>query len=637
MPYSRFLIALATTSLIPFFALAEDNDENPKIENLIITGTLFETPLDQAGRSVSIITSDQIELRQQRFLFEALTTVPGLQITQTGSFGGVTSVSVRGLDSDQTLVVLDGVVLNNPGSFGTTFNFANFDTADIEQIEVIRGAQSTLYGSDAIGGVINIVSSAGKGDLAGSGFIEGGSFGTFRGGVNLRGGTERFSGRLSLNGVRTSGFSSALLASEFDDTGSLVQIIGPDGLPLPATEDDGFESFAVSAKGAYKVTDELRTEVVLRYQDSENDFDGFAGAPVDQVAVGETEELVVGGFVYYDMFDGRLSHRASVTFTSNNSINFVEESDGDSTESVLDFDSQGTRLSYEYRGQAQIIDQVALIFGAEYEVQEAVTEVGFGGDQEIETASGYGLLQVAPIERVSLTAGIRHDTSSEFGSETVFNAAGSIRIPIIETTLRGSYSEGFRAPSAGELGFNPDLFAEFSTGWDIGLERSFFEDRVTASITYFDQEVDDLIAFDLALFTFANVQEFDTSGIELAIGAQILPTLRLDIAYTHLDAFNVSTTLAGTNQPDDRFNAEISWQPIEKLNLSAGVLFNGPEPDAGIFLDAFTLLSLRAEYALTDRIDLTLRINNATDADFIDNAGFGTPPISAFGGIRARF
>ncbi len=579
-------------------------------DQIMVTGTLIPTPVNQEGRSVSIITAEDIELRQHRFVFEALQEIPGVQVTRSGSFGSSTDVSIRGLDSDQTLVIQDGVVLNNPGSFGNSFNFANFDTSDVERIEVIRGAQSTLYGSDAIGGVINIVTKDGSEGFGSSGFVEGGSFGTFRGTATVRGGTRKVSGRATVSGITTRGFSSAEEANG-------------------NTEDDGFENITFSAKGRFQPLETLRLNGVVRYQNSENEFDGFAGQPVDADEVSQTEELALGGFATLETFSGKLNHCASMTYTRVDRLNL--------TDGQPSFDSLGTRISYEYQATTKPLEQATLLFGAEHDVQEATTEVGFGGNQEIKTTSGYGLLQVTPHERVMLSAGIRHDSSSDFGAKTPFNGAGAVQLPGIDLTLRGSYSEGFRAPTAGELIFNPDLFAEYSSGWDIGLERSFWSERVRLAVTYFDQQVEDLIAFDLAEFTFVNIQEFETSGVETS--AHLIPhdKLVVDLNYTYLDAFNVSTTITAGNQPKHRFNAAIAWTPMNRLTLSSSVLFNGQELDRSFTLDSFTLVTLRAEYALTDQLDFTVRIENLTDVNYQDNAGFGTAPLSAFAGLRMRF
>ncbi|MEO1656994.1 MAG: TonB-dependent receptor [Pseudomonadota bacterium] len=609
---STAALAIILPPLLVTSALAQiDENETPKDDVIVVTGTRLPTPLDQVGRSVSVLTGDEIQLRQQQFLYDALAAVPGVQLLRTGSFGSAATVSIRGLDSDQTLVVQDGVVVNDPSSFGNGFDFSTFDTSDVERVEVIRGAQSTLYGSDAIGGVINIVTKDGRDGFGGDALVEVGSFDTVRAGANIYGGNDTASGRISVAGFTTNGFSSADEASG-------------------NTEDDGFDNLTVSAKGRYEPTDALRFDLVTRYQNGENEFDGFgSGGPVDADEVGETESLTVAGFATHTALDGVIENRVGITYLRNDRLNV--------TEGVTSFDALGTRISYEYQGTIRPTDKISIVAGAEYDEQESEVAVGFGGNQEIETTSGFGLVQLSPTETVTLNVGVRHDTSDTFDAETTFNASAAVTVPQTGTILRGSYSEGFRAPTAGELGFNPDLFAEFSDGWDIGLEQPVANGRARFSATYFDQKIDDLIAFDLADFTFVNIQEFESKGVEIALDADLYGWLTFRSAYTYVDATNVTTTNAALNQPDHRVNVEIAAQATDRLTLSVGINHNSSELDGVNTLDAFTLLSLRGQYALNDAIELFARVENATDADYQDNFGYGTAPVSAFGGVRTRF
>lgn len=602
---AAILAAPLLTLALP--ATAEETDDR---DTIIVTGTRFETPLDQIGRSVSVINAEEIELRQQRFLYDAINSLPGVQIIRSGSFGALSSVSLRGLPSGQTLVVQDGVVLNNPSSFGNSFDFANVDTAMIERIEVLRGAQSTLYGSDAIGGVINIITKDGRDGLGGEAFVEGGSFGTLRGAASLLGGDDQISGRLTISGVSTRGFSSA------DEANG-------------NTEDDGFENFTVSSKSRFAPSDNLIFDLIAQYQDSENEFDGFASDPVDGDEIGETEELSIAGFATHTSFEGILENRLSINYLRNDRLNL--------TNGAPSFDALGTRMSYEYQGTINPADWVSVIGGAEYDKQESQITVGFGGNQEIDTYSGFGLVQLQPASFVTLNAGVRHDASSDFSNETTFSVSAAFEIPQTKTILRGSYAEGFRAPTAGELGFNPNLFAEFSDGWDIGVEQPLFDGRARLSATYFDQTIDDLIAFDLAAFTFVNIQMFSTKGVEIALDANVTDWLNLTASYTYTDAINLSTNIAAGNQPDDRFSVELTAHPYERLTLSAGILYNGEEFVGATILDDFVLVNIRAAYSVSDQLELFARVENATNAEYQDNLGYGTAPASTFGGVRARF
>lgn len=580
-------------------------------DTIIVTGTRFATPLDQVGRSVSVVTAEDIKERQQNFIYDAISTTPGVQVVRSGSFGALSSVSLRGLPSAQTLVVQDGIVLNDPSSFNNAFNFANFDTGDVERIEVLRGAQSTLYGSDAIGGVVNIITKDGRDGFGGEAFVEGGSFGTFRGGASLLGGNETASGRFTINGVTTSGFSTA------DEANG-------------NTEDDGYDNITLSSKGRFAPTENIEFNVIARYQDSRSEFDDFGAQPIDGDGVAETEQLSLAGVATHTSFGGSVKNRVTISYLRTDALNMEN--------GAVSFDALGDRVSYEYQGTFTPTEGVSVIAGAEYDQQKSEVTVGFGSSQEIETTSGFGLVQLQPVSFITLNAGVRYDSSSDFGNETTFTASTAIRIPQTGAVLRGSYSEGFRAPTAGELGFNPDLFAEFSDGWDIGIEQPFGNGRASISVTYFDQHIDDLIAFNLADLNFVNIQEFATKGIEIAATADVTNWLSISGAYTYIDAFNVSTTIAAGGQPDHRFNAQLAFRPSERLSFSTGINFNGRETFfGGVTLNSFTLVNVRGAYELTDKFEVFARIENVTDAEYQDNAGYGTAPLSAFGGVRARF
>ncbi|MEL7030358.1 MAG: TonB-dependent receptor, partial [Pseudomonadota bacterium] len=375
-------------------------------------------------------------------------------------------------------------------------------------------------------------------------------------------------------------------------------------------EDDGFDNITVSSKARFQPSDTLVFDAVVRYQDSENEFDGFdfvTGA-ADADEVGETEELSIAGFATHTLLDGRLENRLSATFLLNDQVNL---SDG-----VPSFDAEGTRFSAEYQGTMRLTDWITMIAGAEYDVQESKVAVGFGGNQEIDTISGFGLVQLQPLPFVTLNAGIRHDASPDFSDETTFSVSGVIEAPQTGTLLRGSYAEGFRAPTAGEFSFNPDLFAEFSDGWDIGLEQPLLGDVARFSVTYFDQAIEDLIAFDLNAFTFVNIQEFKSEGVEVALDARVTEWLTVNAAYTYTDALNLSTEIAAGNQPNDRFTVEFAAEPTDRLSLSLGISYNGSEEDGANRLDDFVLVNLRGAYALTDRLEVGVREILDTSEDF---------------------
>ncbi len=651
-PKSLFLLSMMGVFIqIPAHSLAQENtgdpsgcsnqetsgtifcDEDIQDNNtIIVTGTRFATPIEQVGRSVSIVTLEDIQQRQQRFLFDTLTNVPGVQAIRSGSFGGLTSVSIRGLPSDQTLLVQDGIVSNNPAFFGNSFDFANFDSNDIERVEILRGAQSTLFGSDAIGGVINIITKDGRDGFGADAFVEGGSFGTFRGGATLVGGNELLSGRVSVSGITSSGFSSA---DEADGN----------------TEDDGFRNITLSSKIRAQLNENLSLQGVIRYSDSHNEFDGFPPptfALGDTDATGDTRDLSLGGYINYVALEGKIENRFSVSYYDSAIIN---EEGG-----FVTFDPDGSRLSYEYLGTLRPFENLTLIAGFEFERERSSSSFTPPEGLDNSTTSGFGLAQWQPVEYATLEGGFRIDNTSSFGSETTFSGSASVRVPNTGLTLRGSYSEGFQAPTAGELDFNlaqtatftfdPDidlfLTPETSSGWDVGFDYVFLSDRIEFQATYFDQQVDDLVTFLFVAGSpnfgaFINIEEFDTRGVEIGTRIRLSNSLDLSASYTYVDALNITTNTTAGGQPENRFSAELAYQPIEKLTLSAGVIFNGQETVSFQTLDSFTLLNLRAAYQISDHLEVFARVENATDADYQDNVGFGTAPASVFGGIRVNY
>jgi len=598
------IIAMLALSSQAGFAQEAIDDE------IIITGTKIPTALEDAITAVSVITAEDIEIGQIRLLSDALTLTPGIQVNRSGSFGGVTSVSIRGLPSELTKLVVDGVEVNDPSTFENSFDLATFDTADIERVEILRGPQSTLYGSDAIGGVINVVTRTASEGLSGKAFVEGGSFGTIRGSATLRGGNDILSGAATFSGSHTDGISAA-----DEDNGN--------------SEDDAARYLTFSSKLRFTPVEDISFDTVFRYRDTRvefDDFDFFLG-PVDGDNVTKSEEWLGAVFLNIATFDEKLNHRLSVTY------NKAEREDI----ATFAFDGEGERLSYEYQGDFKFDDRAVLLFGAERETDKSDVRLGFGASDEIHITSGYGLAQFQPLEWLELSFGLRHDANSRFGGETTASGGGAIQLPY-GLRLRGSYQEGFRAPTTSELSFNADLRPERSTGWDIGLESDFERDDVRLSVTYFSQDVTDLISFDPFLFIPVNLQSYESEGVEVAVHFSLIESFSFDGAYTYTDARNISLESRALRQPKHRASFSANYKPIDRLQLSARLYFNGRELDFGqVDVDRFTTLSLAASYEISERLELFGRVENLTDKNYQDISGFGTPGASAYGGIRTRF
>ncbi|MEL6789989.1 MAG: TonB-dependent receptor [Pseudomonadota bacterium] len=602
--------------------------------DIVVTANRTPAPRSEVGSAITVITAQDIETAQFQIVADALALSPGVNLARNSAFGGLSSITLRGAASRQTLVLIDGIVVNDPSSPGGGFNFANLDVADIDAIEVLRGPQSILYGSEAIGGVVSIRTR--RPDLTASdtspdvrAFVEGGSFATVRAGAGFSGVTGNFDYRASVFGTRTNGISRA----DSDDGN---------------TERDGFESIATSANLGYTFSPVFRAETFLRYGTSATEFDGFPPPNftlADSDDNDSAEEYVAGGRLIGRLFDGRFTNTLTAGYSRIERSNFSGE--------AQTFSGVGDRLSFDYLAQATLADGFAITAGGETE--RTTIDTGTVID-DVRINSVFGLATVKPFAvsgladgagELTITGGLRLDDHETFGAVTTARFTGAWAFPALGATLRGSWGEGFSAPTLFQLNFvfgagepNRDLQPEQSRGWDLGLE--FAPDRlpVTLQATYFNQDTDNLIDFNFATGAFFNINESRQRGVETQFAAELTPRIRLTTAYTYTDSIDVQTGLQALRQPRHRAFTNIIWAVTDMLTTSAGITYNGRERDTDfvndVFIDSFVRLDLRAEYQLSEQFQLFGRIGNATDANYQDILGFGEPGIAVFGGIRFR-
>lgn len=604
-------VLLATSLLIPLPALAEMAVD----EEFVITATRNLQPLDRVGSSISVIDAAEIERRQYSFARDALAALPGVTVSQSGPFGGAAYVRLRGLRSEQTLVLIDGVKVNDPSSPSGAFDFSTIDPHDIARIEVLKGPQSTLYGSDAIGGVVNVITRRGRDGLRLNGFVEAGSYETLRGGLTLSGGDERYDYRLSAGGITTDGISKA----EKRDGN---------------TEKDGYESLNFSTNLGVNLVEGLRLEAFARHVDSEFEYDGWG--PVTGVAdadqVGKTRETTVNFRAIANIMDGRFENIVSGGYHHIDRDTF--------SNGALSFASLGKRLSLAYQGNLKVVDGLLLTFGAE-SIEDQIdtpTEVA-----ELSIDSLYAQAQVEFLEGLTVTGGVRYDSHEQFGSHTTFRTTAAYALKDTGTVFRASWGEGFKAPTPYQLTFfccgaiapNLDLQPETSEGWDVGVEQTLWADRARVQLTYFHQTTDDLI--DYAAGTYFNVDRVRTKGVEAALQLDPLSWLSIDANYTRLSTIDRSTQERLMRLPRDKATVTTTVQPLPRLTLSATGQYSGAATDIYGDIDSWFRLDLRAAYELTDRVELYGRVENLLDEHYQELFGYGTAGLSAYLGVRGRF
>ncbi len=617
-------------------ALAADGER----DTIVVTATRLETPAREVASSVTVIDSEEIERKQKRFVSDLLREVPGVNVVQSGAAGQPAQVFIRGGKSEHTLVLIDGIEANDPFTPGRTFNFGNLTTENVERIEVLRGPQSTLYGSDAIGGVINIITRKGRGELSGFVSAEAGSRDTYRTAVGVSGGTQLVNYSLSLSRFDTRGISAA------------------DGGLAGNDEKDGYENTTFSSRLGWTPSEVFGLDLILRYADGEGDLDQMGGAFGDDPNyVFDDEEFFGRLQASLSLMDGRWEQKFGVSFTDYDR-RFRDDFDPAHPMTALRSDFRGQLLKFDWQSDFYLSDQHTLTIGLETEEESGrsklFSESMFGPftsiipEKEARTNSAYVQDQVSLGDRFFATVGVRVDDHEEFGSETTYRVAPAYLIEETGTKLKASWGTGFKAPTLFQLfsSFgNPDLDPETSEGWDVGIEQQLCGGRVVVGATYFRNDFDDLIDYNPATMTYFNISSADSRGVELAASYRASEDLSFRASYTRQSTEDNSTGEDLLRRPRDQAAFDVNYTWCEKTNINLNLVYVGERDDLNfaawpatrVELDSYFLVNIAAAHDVSDRVQIFGRVDNVLDEDYQEVFGFGTPGIGFFGGIRLRF
>ena len=609
------------------------------VEDVVVTANRSAQPIERVGASVTVLTQAAIEARQTPAVVELLAQTPGVSFTRNGGVGTSTGVNIRGAESQHTVVLIDGVKLNDPSSTKGGFNFGNLLIGDTARIEVLRGAQSTLWGSQAIGGVVNIVTAEPTEALQGSLDAEAGARGTtyFRGGIG--GANERLSWRLAASRYDTDGFSAF----------------------AKGTEDDGYTNTGLSGRLNLKVTDAVSLDLRSVWSSGRNDFDAFNG---DSREYGKTQELVAYAGLNFDLLDGRFRNRIGYAHTDTDRRNF----NPDNKVQTLTFDAEGQNRRWEYQGAFAFTEALNATFGLEHEKSEMKTRSpgdwnpnpAFGRG-EAELNSAYGQVQWTVLDGLTLTGGLRYDDHAQYGDNLLGQVAAAWALNEGDTVVRASWGQGFRAPGLYELYSeygNLNLQPEEFDSWEIGVEQRLF-DRAVVSATYFNRQADNEIRYNGCstpstdpLCTvngagrwgyYRNVQKTEAQGVELVGRVDVTERLNVSANYTWTDAKSASGATDGkrlTRRPEHMANFAADYAFAFGLKTGVAVRYVGEtfnNDTNTVKVDAYTLVDLRASYPINDTLEVYGRIENAFDEDYQTVLNYGAPGRGVFGGVRVRF
>lgn len=589
--------------------------EETKLDTIIVNGSRLDQTMTEIGSSVSVITRDHLEELGVDFALDAIATAPGVTVNQNGAFGGNASVRIRGASNDQTLVLIDGVPVNDPTGTGGGYNFAYLDTDTIERIEVLKGPQSTLWGSDAIGGVVSITTKRPTEGLSGTVFGEYGSFNTLRGGASISNANEIGDFRLAATGLTTDGISKA------DEANG-------------NSEDDGYDSQTVSAKGGLNLPASVRLETSLMWSDAESEYDSYAfgaqGSVADGDEVTNSETLSGNITLKAPLFDGRLENLVQIGYAD---IERENTSNG-----VQSYFTEGDRVLFRYQGTFAINDTNTLAFGTEREETSA-------NEQESSIDSLFALYEFKPVDSLTLTGGIRVDDHETFGSETTGRVAAAWTATD-QLTFKASWGQGFKAPSifqstyictfCGLTAPNTNLKAETSEAYDIGVQWQSADERIVLGATLFDQETENMIDFSYTA-GYDNIALVDSQGVELTGAYAINNWLGIAASYTFIDSEDGNGN-ALARLPESTGNISASFDPDGPFSGAVLVRYNGEEANTdGSKLDSWTRVDLTGSYDLNDTVEIHGRIENLLDEEYQQILGYGTPGLSGSVGVRLRY
>lgn len=625
---------LASIACIPDAAAQQPIE----LEPIVISSSRYPEPAGQVGSAVTVIGREEIEASRAENVAELLETVPGMTVNSAGGVGGTVSASIRGAEADQTLVMIDGVRVNDPASTGSEFDFSIFSLGNVERIEIIRGPQSGVYGGDAIGGVINIITRKGEGGPQGVAEAEGGSYKTFAKRVHAGASKDGWSMSAAASNFRTSGFSRFSGGSE----------------------DDATRKQSINARVDYDPSAIFGLTVTAgRYElDADLDSIGLTSSKDTADRTGKLLQLAAAT-ARLNLLDGAFQNKLTA-FIADSHRGFFDDDGAQSTPAPIGRTStfDGVSRGVEYQGDLAVRGVDRLVFGGKIDQQTAQAtdddaKFGFRPRYDVEEVwrSAFALYSFNPTDVLNLTAALRADEFGPAGAEGTWRVSGSYRFPELGAKLRASYGTGAKAPTIQQRfensGFaigNPDLGVETSRGYDIGLDQELAGGALTLSGTYFSSDIDDLIATEFepvsGKLTFVNVDSAAIDGIELAASWNAASWLTLRAAYTHLDAVDAETGLKLPRRPDDAFNLRATLLPVDGLTLTASVTYVGErfsrsgERD---LLDEYVRVDLAGSYALTQDAEVFFRAENVLDAEYEEIKDFGTAGRSGYLGVRARF
>lgn len=637
------IITLAAVPAITALFASTAHAEDAPAETVVVTAFRAPVSQDDNSASVTVLDAESIAQAQPIAVSDILLRTPGISISRNGGYGAATSLRIRGADAGQTVMVIDGMRLSDPSSTAGGYGFSTLMLDDIERIEILRGPQSILWGSDAIGGVVHVTTRRPEKPIEGSFGVEAGTHQTV-------------SARAGIGGTSTA-VDWRLAGSTFATDGISARSNG--------TEADGFNRQSASGTVTARLGEGVSLDLRGYWSQSRNDFDGSAG---DSRAYGKTREWSGYAGLNFALLGGRLVNRLAVLQAE------TDRENHDPARSIraITFDAHGRVRRFEYQGTYRASDALDLVLGAERDEQHMTTASPSNSlapyrlvPHTADTNSVYGQVRFRPVTGLTLNAGARHDHQSRFGGNAVFSAGAAFTPNEGATILRASYDEGYKAPSLYQL-FSAygtaDLGPEQAKGWEVGVEHGFGE-VFRASAAWFQRDTENLIDFAYCPTSgalpaecfvpgtattrfgyYANIARSRARGIELT-GSARWKALFVQGNYSWIKAEDRSAGSASHGRqlarvPRHLANVEAGFELPSGLRASvaarySGQTFNSASSDA--VLDDTWLVDLRVQWRVREGLTLQGRVENLADERYETVSGYSALGRTVYFGLRSRF
>jgi len=589
------------------------------LDDVVVSANRTATPMKQTGSSVTVITAEEIEKSQAVTAKELISRVPGVTVSDNGGFGKTSYVFIRGSSYSHIKIMVDGIQIDD---------LTHLVAADIERIEVLKGNQSTLYGSDAIGGVISITTKTGRDSqklIEGSAFAEFGSQNTYKTGGNIRGRINKAYYNIGLTQYDTDGINIS------ENTSS-------------QSENDGYENLSVDARLGVDLlkdagaVDLLNVEYLMRWVDSEVEFDNSGTQDGFNVAKDNRRHYKLQ--VKADLFDGLLKNEVSAAYSTSSTDSFDA-----GTRLSYDENEKNRVAKYEYKGVLNPVENHTLVFGADYQRLSIdngdfhESQQGFFGNYQLE------LLDKA----LTLTAGARYDKVDSVDGELSYRATVGYYVEGTGTRFHGSYGTGFNTATAFQRqgGFNA-LKPEKARGYDLGVEQSLWDDRVILDVTAFNTRVQDEIVYQeynigAGKYVYGNIASTRTFGLETSLTAEVSNEVSLVGSYTYQEAKDIGNDRSLSLRPSHSGSAQINYAPEAVKGLSSWLrtTYQGSNWDQSgsrkDYIGGFLVHDIGANYEWDHGISFYGRVENLLDKHYEVKSDYAASGISGFVGARVKF